>query len=275
MCQLLGLAFNRPVSPGLSFRGFRHRAASNPDGWGIAAIAADRLTIHKEPINAMESAAARGLPDRDPLHAPLFIAHVRATSQGRAQHVDDTHPFSRPLDGGALVLAHNGTIRDMQQLRRLAGPGFTPRGRTDSELILGAILAGIDRTRGGQGRAGDVARPDLLADHPALEDLLREINDLGTVNLLFSDGRRLYCYRDASGYNGLAWTRRSAPFQRVTLRDEDWTAELGEEKERGQRGYVIATRPLTEGETWRSFTPGRLVVFERGEAVFGLPAAAA
>lgn len=275
MCQLLGLAFNRPVSPGLSFRGFRHRGTTNPDGWGIAAIDTDRVTIHKEPVNALESEQAATLPDRDPLHAPVFIAHVRATSRGRDRHLDDTHPFSRPLDGGTLVLAHNGTIRDMQKLRGLVGPGFAPRGQTDSELILGAILAGIDRARGPRGSAAAGPHPGLLADHEALENLLHEINDLGTVNLLFSDGQRLFCYFDRAGYNGLAWTRRSAPFQRVALRDEDWTADLVEEKEPSQKGYVIATRPLTDGETWRSFAPGRLVVFERGEAVFGLPAAAA
>ena len=39
MCELLGLAFNKPISPSLSFRGFRHRGERNPDGWGLAAIA--------------------------------------------------------------------------------------------------------------------------------------------------------------------------------------------------------------------------------------------
>jgi predicted glutamine amidotransferase len=276
MCQLLGLAFNRPVSPGLSFRGFRHRATRNPDGWGIAAITPRRVTIHKEPVNALESAAALALPDRDPLRAPLFIGHVRAASRGRHQAIDDTHPFSRPLDGRELVLAHNGTIRDMTALRRLPGDGFTPAGRTDSELILGAILGWIDRERAARAAAApqDDPRPDPLDDFVALENFLREVNDLGTMNLLFSDGRRLFCYFDEAGYHGLTWTRRRSPFERVSLRDEDWTAELGTEKERGQRGYVIATSPLTDGEAWKSFTPGRLVAFENGDAVYGLAAAA-
>jgi glutamine amidotransferase len=55
----------------------------------------------------------------------------------------------------------------------------------------------------------------------------------------------------------------------VSLRDEDWEAELDEEKETDQRGYVLASRPLTDGEDWTSCRPGRLLVIERGSALFG------
>ena len=108
MCELLGLAFNRPVSPGLSFRGFRHRARRNRDGWGLAAISPERTRITKEPIDAEESDTAATLPGRDPLHAPLFIGHVRAASRGRVSRAN-THPFSRPPDGGTFTFAPNGT----------------------------------------------------------------------------------------------------------------------------------------------------------------------
>jgi len=33
----------------------------------------------------------------------------------------------------------------------------------------------------------------------ALEQFLRDLNDLGDLNLLFSDGRRLFCYHDIDG----------------------------------------------------------------------------
>jgi hypothetical protein len=138
MCELLGLAFNRPVSPGLSFRGFRHRGRRNRDGWGLAAITATKPTIVKEPINAEESDTATALPDRDPLHAPLFIGHVRAASRGRVSQAN-THPFSRVFAGGTFTFAHNGTL-DVARLKKMAGPDFTPEGQTDSELAMGAVL---------------------------------------------------------------------------------------------------------------------------------------
>jgi len=257
MCELLGLAFNRPVSPGLSFRGFRHRGRRNRDGWGLAAIEAKKTTIVKEPINAEESDTAGTLPDRDPLRAPLFIGHVRAASRGSATRAN-THPFTRPFCGGDFTFAHNGTL-DMARLKKSVGHDFAPEGQTDSELAMGALLTWL-----GCGQAADG-----LSDYVALEEFLRDLNDLGDLNLLFSDGRRLYCYHDSGGYNGLAWTQRETPFCRVSLRDEDWEADLAEEKEPDQRGYVLASRPLTDGEDWTTCRPGRLLVIEHGTAVFG------
>jgi predicted glutamine amidotransferase len=257
MCELLGLAFNRPVSPGLSFRGFRHRGRRNPDGWGLAAIEAKKTTIVKEPISAEESDTAAMLPDRDSLHAPIFIGHVRAASCGSVSPAN-THPFTRAFGGTTFTFAHNGTL-DAGRLEKKVGPDFTPEGQTDSELAMGALLTWLHR---GQG-AG------CLSDYTSIEEFLRDLNNLGNLNLLFSDGQRLYCYHDAGAYNGLAWTRRESPFCRVSLRDEDWEADLAEEKEPDQRGYVLASRPLTDGEGWTKCRPGRLLVIERGTAVFG------
>ena len=63
-------------------------------------------------------------------------------------------------------------------------------------------------------------------------------------------------------------TRRVAPFARVALRDEDWEVDLAEEKHPDQRGYVVATRALTD-EPWVDVAPGALVVFRAGELVHG------
>lgn len=113
MCELLGLAFNKPISPGLSFRGFRHRAKRNRDGWGLAAITPTKARITKEAVRADQS---------------------------------------------------------------------------------------------------DVSE---------------------------------------------------------SLRDEDWEADLPEEKAPDQKGFIVASRQLTDGEDWHDFTPGSLMVFERGDVVYG------
>lgn len=101
------------------------------------------------------------------------------------------------------------------------------------------------------------------------EHFLRDLNADGRMNLLFSDGKRLFCYHDAGGYNGLCWTRREAPFSRVTLHDEDWAADLPEEKAPDQKGFVVASRKLTDGEDWHGFTPGSLMVLAGGDIVYG------
>ena len=116
MCELLGLAFNKPISPSLSFRGFRHRGERNPDGWGLAAITPTKARITKEPIRADQSTVSQSLRDDQKLAAPIFIGHVRFASRGEA-NLKNTHPFTRRTNGSEFVFAHNGTL-SMEQLNK-------------------------------------------------------------------------------------------------------------------------------------------------------------
>lgn len=88
------------------------------------------------------------------------------------------------------------------------------------------------------------------------------------MNLLFSEGEHLFAYHDSNGYNGLCWTCRKSPFPRVWLCDEDWTANLPEEKSPSQHGYVIATKPLTKGEEWTDCGHGESMVIRNGQIVY-------
>jgi glutamine amidotransferase len=255
MCELLGLAFNKPVSPGLSFRGFRHRAERNRDGWGLAAITAKKAQITKEPIRADQSDVSRSLRDDPSLVAPIFIGHVRAASCGEVSP-RNTHPFTRRINGSTFVFAHNGTL-DREPLKRRVDAAFPVEGTTDSEMAMCVLLSWMAREQVDS------------CSYPLIEDFLKDLNATGRLNLLFSDGKRLYCYHDQGGYNGLCYTHRQAPFSHVSLRDEDWEVDLGEEKAPDQKGFVIASRKLTDGEDWHAFRPGSLMVFERGDVVYG------
>jgi predicted glutamine amidotransferase len=251
MCELLGLDFNRPVCCSLSFRGFRDRGEHNPHGWGVARYEGPVSQVFKEPCRAGASGLSRFLRDYEPFTSTVFVAHVRRASRG-ATALCNTHPFVRTFRGRDLVLAHNGTLSGLP-----AGSlGFHPVGETDSELLLCRLLARLSAAR--------VA----LTDHAELEEVLRELNGYGAMNLLVSDGEHLFAYRDAGGYNGLCTTRRRAPFDIVRLRDEDWQVDLAEHKGRDPRGYVFATRPLTD-EPWTEIEAGTLVVFRGGDLVYG------
>jgi predicted glutamine amidotransferase len=255
MCELLGLAFNKPISPSLSFRGFRHRGERNPDGWGLATITPTEARITKETIRADQSDVSRALRDDPRLTAPIFIGHVRFASRGEV-NLKNTHPFTRRINGSDFVFAHNGTL-SMDPLNRRDAGIFSVDGSTDSELAMCVLLSWMNRDKVDH------------HDYARIERFLRDLNATGKLNLLFSDGQRLYGYHDVSGYNGLCWTHRQTPFSPVSLRDEDWEADLGEEKAPDQKGFVIATRKLTDGEDWRNFRPGSLMVFERGDVVYG------
>lgn len=253
MCELLGLCFNEPILPTLAFRGFRQRGRRNPHGWGVASFADGAARIFKEPADAADSRLADFVSGYRGLRSRIVIGHVRRASVG-ARTLAETHPFAREIRGRDFVLAHNGTLR-MHRLEPMLDGTYTPVGTSDSEAVLCALLAWM-----ADGRVPF----DAFA---RIHGRLQEINLCGELNLLFSEGRCLYAYFDAGGYNGLWRVCRRAPFGPVALRDEDWAVDLDAEKRPGQRGYVVATQPLTD-EPWQRLAPGALLVFEAGELVY-------
>jgi predicted glutamine amidotransferase len=253
MCELLGLCFNEPVLASLSFRGFRRRGRHHPDGWGVAGYRDGAAQIFKEPTRADDSRLAALVRDYAGLKSRVIIAHVRFASAG-GKSLANTHPFCREVAGSELVLAHNGTL-EPHRLEPMLDGLFTPVGETDSEAVLCALASWL------------VARRVPFDAYARIHGWLRELNGCGRLNLLFSDGRRLFAYCDDSGPKGLSYVRRSAPFGPVALRDEDWEVDLGAEKRPGQRGHVVASQPLTD-EPWQAFPPGALIVFADGAIVY-------
>lgn len=251
MCELLGLNFNQPVRCSLSFRGFRHRGEHNPHGWGIARFDGRTCQLFKEPIKAPNSKLATFLSDYESFVSKIFIGHVRYASRGK-HTFQNTHPFLRTFRSREVALAHNGTLEQVMEVGALK---FHPVGETDSEYLLCALLTVLSE------------RKIKFTDFKIIEDVLRKFNEHGSMNLLFSEGDHLYCYRDGDGYNGLCMTERVAPFCMVSLRDEDWDVDLAEEKNPNQRGFLIATRALTN-EKWNDLPSGSLRVFKDGHCVY-------
>ena len=254
MCELLALCFNVRVDFRLSIRVFRGRGVENPDGWGVAFYPDRAALVIKESASSVDSGLLGFLSGYGRVRSKIFIAHVRRASAGSVAY-RNTHPFLRELGGREYVFAHNGTLNGVEQLRL---GRFRPVGETDSERAFCYLLAGIEErgvTRWGYG------------DFEWLHGRLRELDGLGTFNCLLSDGEYLFAYHDEEGYNGLHYVWRAAPFPRVRLVDEDFEVDLQELKEPGERGYVIATRPLTD-EGWLRFAPGELVVFRDGVIVY-------
>jgi predicted glutamine amidotransferase len=254
MCELLGLNFKYPVSASFSFRGFRHRSQNNAHGWGIARYDGAACQVFKEARKAEDSRLAEFIRDYEAFQSRIFIGHVRDATQGEL-NLANTHPFVRVFRGREIALAHNGTLKKVPlQDEDLS---YCKVGQTDSEGILCALLTILERDQ------------VPLDDYPRMEGILGDFNQGGTMNLLFSDGETLYCFKDKKGHNGLQLVERAAPFQPVSLKDEDWQVDFKEEKEPDQHGYVIASHPLTLDEPWVDLPRGRLFVFERGKLVYG------
>jgi glutamine amidotransferase len=254
MCELLGMSFNKPVRPTLSFRGFRHRGDGNPHGWGIAYYPDKSVQVVKEPIRASESALSEFIKNYPQIESKIFVSHVRYTSVGSKSHMN-THPFQRELHGKEFVFAHNGTLDNYTELPI---GRFMPVGETDSEYVFCHIMRCIEERNINEWTSENFRW---------LWNQLKTINDKGSLNCVFSDGEYLFCYHDKGGYNGLCFVQRKAPFSMVRLEDEDFEVNLSEEKDPSQKGFIIATRRLTN-ERWENFYPGELIVFKDGNIVF-------
>ena len=239
MCELLALHFNRPVYPDFSFRGFRHRGASNPHGWGLAWFE-DRKgwKVVKRTHASSQSKLAASLLDQPPGPSRIFLAHVRLASQGRIS-AKNTHPFIHPFSDGNVALVHNGTLRGLPRSWR------KPLGETDSEQLLCLVLDALED------------RGATFKDYEHVETILQDLNQYGTLNAVLSDGASVYSYRDKEGYNGLHRAVRKPPFTKTRLLDEELRLDLSKVKEPGTFGFVIASQPLTD-EKWDPLNKGKI-----------------
>ncbi len=255
MCQLLGLCFNKEVSIQLAFSGLKYGAKENPDGWGVAWYDEHGTQVIKEARPVDRSRLATSFLEDLGARSRIFTSHIRRATAGGAGYVN-THPFYRRFDNKTWIFAHNGTI-DVDQLSFPPG-GFIPIGTTDSELIFCGLLSWL--------KHHELRLPDKN-EFLLLHDKLAEINRFGELNLVFSDGNYLFAYHDRAGYVGLHFLLRQAPYKVVRLRGEYLTVDLAEIVDPDERGYIVASEPLSD-ENWVSFKPGQLLVFFEGNLIF-------
>jgi glutamine amidotransferase len=250
MCELMGLSFAKPLSAAFTMRAFGGRDCENPDGWGLAWYPDRSAAVVKEPVSWRSSKHISFLESYQGLLSAIYIAHVRHKTTGSTPTHADTHPFVRELDGHEYCFAHNGTLNDF---KKLPLNRFAPLGGTDSEHAFCHLLKLI---------AERPTRLSAEADWRWLHEQLLEVNRLGKLNCLFSDGQRLFSYFDAAGHKGLYLRRIHVGDQEVrSFSDEELLVEL--EGTSINQGYAIASHPLSD-IGWHRFFEGELLVLEKG-----------
>jgi len=254
MCELMGLSFDQPISARFSLQVFSSRDYDNPHGWGLAWYPDRALALVKEPLNWRSSGYSRFLESYHGVASRIYVAHVRRQTTGGPATYADTHPFGREYQGRDVCFAHNGTIENYLSLPL---GRYLPIGATDSERFFCHLLDAL-------------ARHNMSLDDPVtwewLTDRLQEVNQHGTLNCIFSDGERLFAYRDKHGWKGMAI--RKVRFHESGERIfEDATTEVAVAGEGENHGCLIATRPLSE-TGWHAVPRGAMVVVEHGAIQF-------
>ena len=251
MCELLGMSANVPTDIRFSFAGLMQRGGRtgpHADGWGIAFYEGRGCRTFHDPNASAESEIAQLIRNYS-IKSLTVVCHIRRANRGRVS-LENTHPFTRELWGRVWSFAHNGQLRGIKK-RPLKY--YQPVGTTDSEYAFCWLLDQIrQRWQKPPARQATLWR--------MLHTLSQELNTLGICNLLFSDSRYLYAYCS----NHLCWLTRKAPFGEARLIDDDMIVDFAQETTPRDIVTVIATKPLTDNETWTLMKPGEFVVFRDG-----------
>lgn len=146
-------------------------------------------------------AVATAVQRWDRFRSSIVIRHS-GTHRGRS--FTDTHPFVRSHAGRDWIFAHNGDLgRNLDVTLPLDETlGFKPVGHTDSEHAL-CWLMGQVQSHG--------ARSFADVGWETIRGWLQKLNELGTLNMVWSDGLHVLAYHDKNGFNELHHLRRLPP----------------------------------------------------------------
>jgi predicted glutamine amidotransferase len=206
MCRVFGCVAAEPVSIRHELleadNPLIHQSEDHDSGWGMAvyerAEGAEPRVV-RFPEAAHQDGEFRKATE---LQGRIFNMHVRRATMGELKP-ENTHPFCL----GNYTLGHNGTI---VRYPRLLQPGMRPpQGDTDSEHLFNLLMHDFDD--------GDPVA--------CIRETMRraiECSPFSGLNILFSDGERLFAYR--LGLFELHWLARPG---QLLVASEQVTGEAG------------------------------------------------
>lgn len=148
------------------------------DGWGLAFYRQGELVVHKSGVNLLEETDKLGGILSSAQRSPLMILHLRKSAWANTSNTRHAHPFHL----GNSVFFHNGVVYDYQGLiPDISLPGLGADAR-DTEVLFYHVMSGKTR--------------DMGRDFLASAALIRQKHRYSALNCLFSDGERLFAYRD-------------------------------------------------------------------------------
>lgn len=259
MSELLGMSFDSAASPAIQLHPWQPDAT--PSGWGFGWYPQGEFgaAVIKDPMPTGETVMSSVLRDWERFRGTTFLCHIRGAAKRSSQQ--DTHPFSRSYAGRDWLLAHGGQL-DQQAVRALPlgdQPVFEPVGRTDSEYAFCWLLTQV--------RATGARRMDEVG-WPTLQSLIRELDGLGSINLMLSDGHNLLAYADEDASHPLYFSRRTPPHGQLVFENSVVKVDLGDPLDINRTMVLITSRPLGEPDTWEKLTPGELIVVRRGAVLY-------
>ena len=231
MCELFGVTANRKIKINELLKRFFEHSAENRNGWGLALLDDNSVSIEKEPVRADYSLYLKNRLTGK-IETSRCMAHIRKATVGD-ESFSNTHPFiKRDESGRTWVLVHNGTIFESRVLNAYQ---CLQSGSTDSERILLNIVDHVNRHYMQEMNSFDANERIRLVDN-----LIRRIVPENKVNIMLYDGDYFYVHKNEEG----------TLYRSV------------------RRGTVIfATHPLSE-DGWEELPQNQLLVYKNGELIY-------
>ena len=151
------------------------------DGWGLALYREGKLMVHKSGGNLRdETEKLMGILQETP-RSPVLVLHLRKSAWKSSSTARHAHPFHH----GNVAFAHNGVVYGYERLLPdVTVPGLEPDA-LDTEVFFYHVMSGA-QTR------------DLGEAFRASAGLIKREYRYSALNVLFTDGLRLFAYRDFS-----------------------------------------------------------------------------
>ena len=228
MCELFAVNASKPVEVGGYLRVFFQHSNLHPHGWGISWRESDEISLHKEPVRAIDSPYLGKLL-RDPIAKSHLLAHIRLATLGRIAR-ENCHPFIQSdWSGTEWMMIHNGTI-----FNDALTTGYP--GGSDSARV---ILFLIDVLNATQSRYG--WELDFDARFNALNSALTKLSNGNKLNVILDDGEYLYVHTNTME-------------KTLYVKQEPGVA-------------LFATQPLDASPLWQPVPTAQLQAYRDGELV--------
>lgn len=231
MCELFGISSANKIKCNEMLEEFFSHGVDNPDGWGLAILYSNTVSLEKEPASSITSSYLKNRLTEDIVASNLF-AHIRKASVGNLSY-KNSHPFTlRDSFEHLWTLAHNGTIFESAELSP-----FTKqqKGDTDSERILYYL---VDRINAKQKETQRELSPEER--FAVADEVVHAITPKNKVNLLIYDGDLFYVH--------------------TNLKDTLYQCQK-------DKTLFVATKPLSQ-DHWEKVPMNVLSAYRNGELIY-------
>ena len=213
MCELFGVTANRRVKINELLKRFFEHSCDHRNGWGLAFLDDNSVSIEKEPIRASDSLYLKNrLTGR--IETARCMAHIRKATIGDV-NFSNTHPFSKRDESGRIwVLVHNGTIFESPVLSAYQ---YKQEGTTDSERILLYIVDQVNKHYVSELNTFDANERIKL-----IEGIIKKLAPENKLNIMLYDGDYFYVHKNEEKTLYMSERNGSVIFSTHALQSEGW-----------------------------------------------------